>query len=108
MVKRVGGEEILNKNLYKISTLCLEKKVIQIFITYPMYASINNVIRHFCQKENEFMIDAEKIFNDLLKKDNFEKFFVHDSHLNNEGYGILSEELGKYIMNKVMSVQRKE
>jgi len=108
MVRRIGGDEVLRKNLYNISTLCLQNGVRPIFITYPMHSSINHIIREFCQKTNASLIDAEEIFNGLLKNDKFEKFFVQDSHLNNEGYRILSEELGKYIINRVMLVQGKK
>lgn len=104
MVKRIGGEDILRKNLSTISTLCLQHKVAPVFITYhgPMHSSISKIISDFCLQRNEIMIDSEEIFNGLLVENKFEKYFVPDSHLNNEGYRILGEEIGKVIIARTL------
>ena len=105
MIKRIGGEDILKKNLSTISALCLQRKVVPVFVTYPgpMHSSITQVIRDFCRQRNEFMIDAEKIFGSLLAENKFEKYFVADYHLNDEGYKILGERIGFFFIDKISS-----
>lgn len=100
MIKRIGGDDVLRKNLAIISALCLQHKAVPLFITYPgpMHSSVSKVIRDFCLQRNKLMVDSEDIFKDLLVENKFEKYFVLDSHLNNEGYRILGEEVGKVII----------
>lgn len=94
---------LLKKNLYAISSLCLKYGAKPIFITYPMRVETNQFIKDYCFERGEYLLDLEPIFKKLLEKNKFEQYFVPDSHLNNEGYRILAERLGKFLMAIVSS-----
>ncbi|MFC1631387.1 GDSL-type esterase/lipase family protein [Candidatus Omnitrophota bacterium] len=100
MIRRIATLTFLEKNLTKISALCGQNQVVPIFVTYPMYSPINQKIRDFCSDQNQLIIDGEDIFKELLKEERFEKYFVLDSHLNNEGYRILAEHIAQLLTTK--------
>lgn len=102
-----GARSRLSQNLLKISALCSRYKAIPIFLTYP-YPYSNSlkatlIIKDFCLQRSGLMIDVSGYFENLIKSDKFEKYFIPDSHLNDTGYRVFAEKIGIEILNKIFS-----
>ena len=99
--RTIDVSAILKNNLSQIAYLCSRHNTTPIFMTYPPRNEANKVIREFCHSENELMFDSEIIFNNLLKNDELKEYFVPDYHLNSNGYRILAQEIGKFLIEQV-------
>lgn len=110
IIKIIGDDtdtqDILTCNLAEIVALCLRYKAIPVFLTYPCFSKANLATKDFCLRRSELVIDAEGYFNDLRRTDKFEKYFVADSHLNNEGYRVFAEKVGEEILKKIYSAPK--
>ncbi|NQT23414.1 MAG: SGNH/GDSL hydrolase family protein [Candidatus Omnitrophica bacterium] len=78
---------ILASDLSALIKIASERGVRLILMTYPVHASVNDIILKTAAKNGIDLVDNESIFNAKTDKD---KFFAPDRHCNGRGYEVVA------------------
>ncbi|MBU3911711.1 MAG: hypothetical protein KKD90_03910 [Candidatus Omnitrophica bacterium] len=78
---------IFASDLSALIKIASERDVRLILMTYPVRASVNDIILKTAAKNGIVLVDNESIFNAKIDKD---KFFAPDRHCNGRGYGVVA------------------
>ena len=87
--------EWLKRDLNEIISLCEKNNIKLIFQTYPFsYNSVNDTIREICNNnKNLILVDQNNIFQELVKKDSSDLYFVDFDHCTEKGHYIMAENV---------------
>lgn len=85
--------KVLEYDLLQILDLAKKNKIKVVLQTYPHKWVENEIVLEFCNRYYVSLVDNEKIFEENIKQEPAEDFFIEDGHCNGRGYGLIAQNV---------------